>query len=162
MKRSRISAGLLMFRKKRGRLEVLLAHPGGPYFQNKDDGIWTVPKGEVGEGEDFLTRAEIEFEEELGVAPTAGELIKLGWIKQKGGKMVHAWAMEGDLMEDFKLVSNTFEMEWPAHSGKIETFPEVDRAAFFPVGMARIKIKAAQEVFLDRLIDALNCRGSAD
>ena len=76
--------------------------------------------------------------------------------------MVHAWAMEGDLMEDFKLVSNTFEMEWPPHSGKIESFPEVDRAAFFPVGMARIKIKAAQEVFLDRLIDALNCRGSAD
>ena len=151
-----------MFRKKRGRLEVLLAHPGGPYFQNKDDGIWTVPKGEVGEGEDFLTRAKIEFEEELGVAPTAEELIKLGWIKQKGGKMVHAWAMEGDLMEDFKLASNTFEMEWPPHSGKIESFPEVDRAAFFPVGMARIKIKAAQEVFLDRLIDALNCRGSAD
>lgn len=160
MKRSRISAGLLMFRKKGGRLEVLLAHPGGPYFQNKDDGIWTVPKGEVGEGEDLLTRAKIEFEEELGVVPTAGDLIELGWIKQKGGKTVHAWAFEGDLEEDFKLVSNTFEMEWPPHSRKMEPFPEVDRASFFPVGVARIKIKAAQEVFLDRLIDALNSRGS--
>src|SRR5229473_6211483 len=86
MKRSRISAGLLMFRKKQGRLEVLLAHPGGPYFQNKDGGIWTVPKGEVGEGEDLLARAKIEFEEELGVAPRAAELIKLGWINKKGVK----------------------------------------------------------------------------
>jgi predicted NUDIX family NTP pyrophosphohydrolase len=82
-----------MFRKKQGRLEVLLA--GGPYFQNKDGGIWTVPKGEVGEGEDLLARAKIEFEEELGVAPRAAELIELGWIKQKGGKIVHAWAFEG-------------------------------------------------------------------
>jgi predicted NUDIX family NTP pyrophosphohydrolase len=160
MKRSRISAGLLMFRKKDGRLEVLLAHPGGPYFQNKDGGIWTVPKGEVGEGEDLLARAKIEFEEELGVAARVAELIELGWIKQKGGKIVHAWAFEGDLKGDFKLVSNTFEMEWPPRSGKMESFPEVDRASFFPVGIARIKIKQAQEVFLDRLIDALNSRPS--
>lgn len=160
MKRSRISAGLLMFRKKGGRLEVLLAHPGGPYFQNKDDGIWTVPKGEVGEDEDLLTRARIEFEEELGVAPMAGDLIELGWIKQKGGKTVYAWAFEGDLKENFKLLSNTFEMEWPPHSGKMEPFPEVDRAAFFSIGTARAKIKPTQEAFLDRLIDALNSRAS--
>ncbi len=156
MKRSRISAGLLMFRKKGGKLEVLLAHPGGPYFKNKDDGIWTVPKGEVGEDEDLLTRAKIEFEEEVGVVPAVGDLIELGWIKQKGGKIVHAWAFEGDLPEDFKLQSNTFEMEWPPHSGKIESFPEVDRAAFFPIGKARTKIKETQEVFFDRLITALN------
>ena len=147
-----------MFRKRGGRLEVLLAHPGGPYFHNKDDGIWTVPKGEVEEGEDLLARAKIEFEEELGVAPPPAPLIDLSWIKQKGGKTVYAWAFEGDLQDDFKLVSNTFEMEWPPRSGKMEAFPEVDRAAFFPVGTARIKIKAAQEPFLDRLIDALNAR----
>ena len=158
MKRSRTSAGLLMFRRRGGRLEVLLAHPGGPYFQNKDDGIWTVPKGEVEEGEDLLARAKIEFQEELGVAPPRADLIELGRIKQKGGKIVHAWAFEADLKDDFKFVSNTFEMEWPPRSGKMEAFPEVDRAAFFPVGTARIKIKAAQEPFLDRLINALNAR----
>jgi predicted NUDIX family NTP pyrophosphohydrolase len=160
MKRSRTSAGLLLFRKKGGRLEVLLAHPGGPYFQNKDDGIWTVPKGEVGEDEDLLKRARIEFEEELGVAPAPGELIELGWIKQKGGKTVYAWAFEGDLPENFKVSSNTFEMEWPPHSGKMESFPEVDRAAFFSIGAARIKMKPTQEAFLDRLIAALNSRAS--
>jgi predicted NUDIX family NTP pyrophosphohydrolase len=147
-----------MFRRRGGRLEVLLAHPGGPYFQNKDDGIWTVPKGEVEEGEDLLVRAKIEFQEELGVAPPGADLIELGWIKQKGGKIVHAWAFEGDVKDDVKFVSNTFEMEWPPQSGKMEAFPEVDRAAFFTVGTARIKIKAAQELFLDRLIDALNAR----
>ena len=149
-----------MFRKKGGKLEVLLAHPGGPYFKSKDDGIWTVPKGEVEEGEDLFTRAKIEFEEELGVAPAAGALIELGSIKQKGGKRVHAWAFEGDLKKDFKLVSNTFEMEWPPHSGKTESFPEVDRVAFLPLGAARFKIKATQEAFLDGLIDALNSRAS--
>ena len=147
-----------MFRKKRGKLEVLLAHPGGPYFQHKDAGVWTIPKGEVGEGEDLLARAKIEFEEELGVTPS-GDLIELGSTKQKGGKMVHAWAFEGDLNENFSLRSNTFEMEWPPHSCKMEPFPEVDRASFFPVGAAREKINAAQSVFLDRLIAALNSRG---
>jgi predicted NUDIX family NTP pyrophosphohydrolase len=104
MKRSRISAGLLMFRKKDGRLEVLLAHPGGPYFQNKDGGIWTVPKGEVGEGEDLLARAKIEFEEELGVAPMAAELIELGWIKQKGVKS----CMHGPSREIYRGTSNWY------------------------------------------------------
>ena len=156
MKRSRISAGLLMFRKRAGKLEVLLAHPGGPYFKNKDDGVWSVPKGELGEGEDLLTRAKIEFEEETGISPSAVEMIELGSIKQKGGKTVHAWAFEGDLKEDFALVSNTFEMEWPPRSGRTEQFPEVDRAAFFSLGAARTKIKATQEILLDRLLEVLN------
>src|SRR2546426_85149 len=106
MPRPRTSAGLLMFRRGNGRLEVLLAHPGGPYFQKKDEGVWTIPKGEVGEGEDLLTRAKIEFQEELGITPS-GEWIELGCVKQKGGKTVHAWAFEGDLEENFNLRSNT-------------------------------------------------------
>ena len=149
-----------MFRKKGDALEVLLAHPGGPYFQNKDDGFWTIPKGEANEGENLVSRATIEFKEELGVAPPTGKLIELGWIKQKGGKIVHAWAVEGDLKDEFELLSNTFELEWPPHSGKLERFPEVDRAAFFPIDAARMKIKAAQSVLLDRLIDALSETGA--
>ena len=149
------SAGLLMFRKKRDALEVLLVHPGGPYFRNKDDGFWTIPKGEMDEGEDPISRARIEFEEELCVAAPAGKLIELGWVKQKGGKKVHAWALEGDLQDDFKLSSNTFEIEWPPRSGKLERFPEIDRAAFFPIDSARTKMNSAQNVFLDRLINAL-------
>ena len=150
------SAGLLMFRKKRDALEVLVVHPGGPYFRNKDDGFWTIPKGEIDEGEDPISRARMEFEEELGVAAPTDKLIELGWVKQKGGKTVHAWALEGDLQDDFKLLSNTFEMEWPPRSGKLERFPEIDRAGFFPIDLARTKINSSQRVFLDRLIDALS------
>lgn len=146
-----------MFRKDKGRLEVLLAHPGGPYFQKKDDGSWTIPKGEIAEGEDLLTRAKIEFEEEVGITPQ-GEWIELGWVKQKGGKTVHAWAFEGNLKAGFKPVSNTFEMEWPPHSGRTERFPEIDRVAFFPIEDARRKMKAAQTIFLDRLSAALKSR----
>jgi predicted NUDIX family NTP pyrophosphohydrolase len=154
------SAGLLMFRKKGDALEVLLVHPGGPYFRNKDNGFWTIPKGEIGEAEDPISRARMEFEEELGVAAPAGKLIELGWVKQKGGKTVQAWAMEGDLQDDFKLLSNTFEIEWPPHSGKMGRFPEIDRADFFPIDLARTKINSSQRVFLDRLIDALSETGS--
>jgi len=161
MKRSRTSAGLLMFRRKNGALEVLLVHPGGPYFQNKDDGAWTIPKGEATEGEDLLERARVEFEEELGIA-ASGHWLELGSIKQKGGKTVHAWAFAGDLEDDFKLASNTFEMEWPPHSGKIQRFPEVDRASFFPIEEARRKINGAQTVFLDRLIEQLDSPRSRD
>ena len=157
MERSKTSAGLLMFRRNNGELEVLLVHPGGPYFQNKDDGAWTIPKGEAAEGEDLLTRARIEFEEELGLPPR-GDWIALGSIKQKGGKTVHAWAFEGDLKDDFKLASNTFEMEWPPRSGKMQRFPEVDRASFFPVEEARRKINVAQTALLDRLVEALDSR----
>jgi predicted NUDIX family NTP pyrophosphohydrolase len=155
MQRSKTSAGLLMFRKQGRDLEVLLVHPGGPYFQNKDDGAWTIPKGEVTEGEDLLRRAEIEFEEELGIAASGEDWIELGRIKQKGGKTVYGWAFAGDLNEDFKLSSNTFEMEWPPRSGKMEEFPEVDQARFFSLVEARKKINAAQRPFLDRLVESL-------
>jgi predicted NUDIX family NTP pyrophosphohydrolase len=157
MVRSKTSAGLLMFCRKNRELEVLLVHPGGPYFQKKDDGAWTLPKGEAAEGEDLLARARIEFEEELGI-PASGDWIELGSIKQKGGKTVHAWAFAGELKDHFKLASNTFEMEWPPRSGKVQRFPEVDRASFFPVEEARRKINVAQNVFLDRLIEQLDSR----
>jgi predicted NUDIX family NTP pyrophosphohydrolase len=155
-KRSRISAGLLMFRRRNNQLEVLLAHPGGPLFAHKDDGIWTIPKGEAAPGEDLLTRAQIEFEEEVGVRPEGVlDWIALGWIKQKGGKIVHAWAFEGDLPEPFECRSNLFEMEWPPRSGKRRMFPEVDQARFFSDEVARRKIKETQTPLLDRLQAAI-------
>lgn len=133
---------------------MLLAHPGGPFFRKKGDGFWTIPKGEVAQGEDFLARAGIEFEEEVGIAPS-GDWIELGWTIQKGGKTVHAWAFEGDLDATFKPISNTFMMQWPPHSGKTEQFPEIDQVQFFSIEMAKRKIKAAQSVFLDRLCHEL-------
>lgn len=157
MNRSKISAGLLMFRRKDGELEVLLVHPGGPYFRNKDEGSWTIPKGEAAEGEDLLERAKLEFKEELGIE-ASGSWMAMGSVKQKGGKTVHAWAFAGDLEDDFKPASNTFELEWPPRSGKMERFPEVDRAGFFPMKEARRKINEAQIVFIDRLIDQLDAR----
>ena len=141
--RGRVSAGLLMFRRKSGSLEVLLVHPGGPFFVNKDEGAWTIPKGEAAPGEDLLTRAQIEFEEELGIRPH-GNWIPLGSIKQKGGKIVHAWAFEGDLDDAFKLKSNSFEIEWPPRIGNMKQFPEVDRAEFFADETARRKINPAR------------------
>jgi predicted NUDIX family NTP pyrophosphohydrolase len=144
-----------MFRRKGGALELLLVHPGGPFFQRKDNGAWTIPKGEAAPGEDLLTRAQIEFKEELGIRPH-GNWIPLGSTKQKGGKVVHSWAFEDDLPEFFKLRSNTFEMEWPPRSGKLKQFPEIDRAEFFAEEVARRKINPAQTLFLDRLVDALN------
>ena len=154
MNRSKTSAGLLMFRIGASGLGVLLVHPGGPYFRKKDEGAWTIPKGEAAEGEDLLSRARIEFEEELGIRPS-GDWIELGSVRQKGGKTVHAWAFAGDLPGDFELQSNLFEIEWPPHSGKRTQFPEIDRAAFFPIDEARMKINPAQNSFLDRLVEAL-------
>ena len=154
--RSRISAGLLMFRRKRGAFEVLLAHPGGPFFTRKDDGAWTIPKGEAALGEDLLTRAQIEFEEEVGLRPESFQgWIELGSIKQKGGKIVHAWAFEGDLPESFEVKSNLFEMEWPLGSGRRQSFPEVDQAKFFTEAVARRKLKPTQVPLLDRLRAAI-------
>ena len=153
-KRSRVSAGLLMFRRKKNSFEFLLAHPGGPFWKNKDDGAWTIPKGEVQPDEDLLTRAQIEFEEEIGTKPS-GNWIPLGSIKQKGGKTVHAWAFEGDLPERLELNCNTFQIEWPPRSGKLKEFPEIDRAEFFPEEIARRKINPAQVPFLDRLLETL-------
>jgi len=144
----------MMFRRIGDILEVLLAHPGGPFFARKDEGVWTIPKGEVQPGEDLLTRAQIEFEEETGTK-ASGNFIPLGSIKQKGGKTVHAWAFEGDRPDSFKLSSNTFEIEWPSRSGKFREFPEVDRAEFFPEEIARRKINPAQVPFLDRVRQAL-------
>ena len=145
-----------MFRRRNNELEVLLAHPGGPFFARKDDGAWTIPKGEAAPGEDLLTRAQIEFEEEIGFRPKAvRDYIELGFIIQKGGKTVHGWAFQGDLPESFEPKSNLFEMEWPPHSGKRKQFPEIDRAEFFTEAIARQKIKPAQIPFLDRLRRAL-------
>jgi predicted NUDIX family NTP pyrophosphohydrolase len=145
-----------MFRRSNKQLEFLLVHPGGPFFVHKHDGHWTIPKGEAAPGEDLLTRAQIEFEEEVGFRPTnPGDWIHLGWIKQKGGKIVHAWAFEGDLPGGFQCKSNLFELEWPPRSGKYEKFPEVDQACFFSDKVARRKLKATQVPFLDRLQAAL-------
>ena len=143
-----------MFRRKNTAVEFLLVHPGGPFWKNKDDGAWSIPKGEAQPDEDLLARARIEFKEELGIEPV-GDFIPLGSIKQKGGKAVHAWAFEGDLPHNFQLKSNTFEIEWPPHSGKFKEFPEIDRAEFFGKEIARRKINSAQLSFFDRLCEAL-------
>jgi predicted NUDIX family NTP pyrophosphohydrolase len=160
--RPQTSAGLLMFRMKNEKAEVLLVHPGGPFFRNKDAGAWTIPKGEAAANEDLLTRAKLEFEEELGIAVEAATAlrgndtwIELGQVKQKGGKTVRAWAFACDLPPDFELASNSFELEWPPRSGKKQQFPEIDRASFFSLEEARNKINPAQVAFLDRLADAL-------
>jgi predicted NUDIX family NTP pyrophosphohydrolase len=126
-----------------------LAHPGGPFFKNKDEGAWTVPKGEVEDGEVLLETAKREFEEETGIAPN-GPFIKLTPIKQKGGKIVHAWGFEGDC-DPRTIVSNTFTMEWPPKSGRQVEFPEIDRVDFFGVSAAKQKIKAAQIPLIEEI-----------
>lgn len=148
------TAGLLLFRRRPGGLEVLLAHPGGPFFAGKDVGAWTIPKGEVDPGEDLLDTARREFHEEIGIDPP-GDPIALGQITQKGGKIVHAWALEGDF-DPAALASNTFSMEWPPRSGLITDFPEVDRAQWFDLAEARRRIKDAQTPLLDALARALH------
>ncbi len=153
--RARTSAGLLMFRRAPDGLEFLLVHPGGPFFSRKDEGAWTIPKGEAGPSEDLLTRARIEFSEELGVEPVAERFFPLGCVRQKGGKTVHAWAFEGSLGPNFVLRSNTFEMEWPPRSGNRRIFSEIDRFEFFREETARRKINGAQTEFIERLKDAL-------
>ncbi|HEX2204281.1 MAG TPA: NUDIX domain-containing protein [Longimicrobium sp.] len=148
-KRPNVSAGLLLFRRTGGALEVFLAHPGGPFWKNKDAGAWTIPKGEVDEGEEPLATARREFEEETGLAPE-GPFIELGAVRQKAGKTVHAWACEGDADPD-AVRSNVMRTEWPRGSGKWLTFPEVDRCAWFDPQTAREKINAAQVELIDRL-----------
>jgi predicted NUDIX family NTP pyrophosphohydrolase len=146
---SKNSAGILLYRLRNGRLEVLLVHLGGPFWTKKDAGAWFVPKGEVNSGEDELAAAKREFAEETGLQ-AGGELISLGMVKHKGGKRVSAWAFEGDC-EPETLRGNTFQMEWPPHSGKMREFPEIDRAAFFTVEAAREKMHPAEFEFLGRL-----------
>ena len=149
------SAGLLLFRHaETGAVEVLLVHPGGPFFARKDEGSWTIPKGLPEAGEDLLSAARRELVEETGFTPPPGEPIPLGETRQKGGKVVHAWALEGDA-DVSELASNPFELEWPPRSGRRREFPEVDRAEWFGIEQARGKMNPAQTVFLDRLIEAL-------
>jgi predicted NUDIX family NTP pyrophosphohydrolase len=145
-----VSAGLLMYRRRAGALEVLLAHPGGPFWKNKDLGAWTIPKGEIVEGEDPLATARREFEEETSLRPE-GPFEPLGSVTQKGGKVVHAWAFEGDC-DPAAVRSNTYKVEWPPRSGQWREFPEVDRACWFGLDDARAKINPAQARLLDALV----------
>ncbi|MET0282862.1 MAG: NUDIX domain-containing protein [Polyangiales bacterium] len=151
------SAGMLMYRRREGALEVLLVHPGGPFFRNKDDGAWSVPKGEY-EDEEPLACALREFQEETGLT-CAGPYLSLGEIKQKGGKRVQAWAFDGGALEvdcTRPPPSNTFELEWPPRSGKRATFPEVDKLGLFSLEQAARKILPAQAELLQRLQSALD------
>jgi predicted NUDIX family NTP pyrophosphohydrolase len=147
------SAGLLLYRRRGGQLEFLLVHPGGPLWKNKDPGAWTIPKGEIQPGEDPLAAAQREFQEELGFE-VRGAFLLLTPIKQKAGKVVHAWAIEGDC-EPTAVRSNTFKLQWPPRSGQFQEFPEVDNAAFFPLEIARMKINPAQVPLLEELISKL-------
>lgn len=147
---TRTSAGILLFRLRDGHLEVLLAHPGGPFFVRKDAGHWTIPKGEVDPGEALLAVARREFEEETGQTAPTTEPIELGTIVQKGGKIVHAWGLDGDL-EPTTATSNTFELAWPPGSGRRQTFPEIDRVEWFDPVEARRRIKPTQIPLIDRL-----------
>jgi predicted NUDIX family NTP pyrophosphohydrolase len=146
----RISAGLLMFRFRNGSLQIFLAHPGGPLFRNKDDGYWTIPKGEPPDGESLLDAATREFEEETGIKPV-GPYIELGSIQQRGGKRVHAWAFEGDYDDSQPVRSNQFKMEWPPRSGRYASFAEVDRARFFSLEEGKSKLKDTQWPLVERL-----------
>lgn len=149
------SAGILLFKYSEQKLQVLLAHPGGPFWKNKDKGAWTIPKGQFDEGESPLNAAKREFEEELGSKVPQTEFIELGTVKLKSGKTVYAWAAEADFNES-KLSGNTFEIEWPPKSGTIQTYPEVDRVRWLNVEKARQKIHPAQSEFIDRLLEKLN------
>jgi predicted NUDIX family NTP pyrophosphohydrolase len=148
------SAGILMYRGQGPTLELLLAHPGGPFWAKKDLGAWSIPKGEYGEGEDPLVTARREFEEELGTPPFSGDVIELGELAQPSRKLVTAYAIEGNF-DPSRLKSNRFEMEWPPRSGRIQSFPEIDRAEWFAPDQARVKILPGQAPFIERLLDRL-------
>ena len=148
------SAGILLFRFKRKKLEILLAHPGGPFFDNKDEGVWSIPKGLCEDNESLLETARREFEEETGFAVN-GDFIGLGQLRLTSGKIVHAWALEYDI-DATKMMSNNFEMEWPRHSGQIREFPEMDRAAWFGLVEARSKIAKGQAAFIDWLVASID------
>jgi len=148
-----ISAGMVLFRRRGGGVEVLLAHPGGPFWKNKDDGAWTIPKGVLDDGEEPLAAAAREFQEETGIRPVP-PFLPLGSIRQKAGKVVHAWAWEGDA-DPASVTSNVNRTEWPRGSGRILTFPEVDRCAWFDLPTAKQKLIAAQAELIDRLADVV-------
>jgi predicted NUDIX family NTP pyrophosphohydrolase len=148
----RLSSGLLLFRRREGRLELLLVHPGGPFWRRRDAGGWSLPKGEHEPNEDSLSAARREFAEELGRPPPAGEAIDLGAVKQPSGKLIHAWALAADI-DVSQIQSNSFELEWPRGSGELRQFPEVDRAAWFDLASAREKLIAGQHPLLDLLLE---------
>lgn len=152
--KGKVSAGLLLYRRTPSGVEVFLAHPGGPFFARKDDGHWTIPKGEPARDEELLATAQREFKEETGFGPL-GPFVPLGKIQQKGGKHVHAWACEGDVPEGHTHQCNTFEAEWPIGSGQFKSFPEIDRVCFFSIAEARRKLKETQVPLLDRLLQHL-------
>jgi predicted NUDIX family NTP pyrophosphohydrolase len=147
----KLSAGLLLYRVRNETVEVLIGHPGGPFWARKDDGAWSIPKGEYADGEDPWAAAQREFEEEVGFAPPAGPRSEFPPIKQPSGKVVTAFAVQGDL-DLADAHSNTFELEWPRGSGRIQVFPEVDRVGWFPVAQARTKLLKGHRPFLDRLM----------
>jgi predicted NUDIX family NTP pyrophosphohydrolase len=144
-----VSAGILLYRVRGGVLEVFLVHPGGPYWQRKDAGAWSIPKGELEEGADALATAQREFLEETG-SSVSGEFVSLTPLKQPSGKLVHAWAVSGDI-DPCAITSNSFRIEWPPRSGKEQDFPEVDRGAWFTILVAKEKILAGQRGFLEQL-----------
>jgi predicted NUDIX family NTP pyrophosphohydrolase len=150
----RRSAGIVLHRAGDGGPEVLLVHPGGPFWAKKDDGAWSIPKGEYEPDEDALACALREFEEETGTRLDAAELIDLGAVVQKAGKEVRAWAVRGDL-DPATVRSNSFTMEWPPRSGRRQEFPEIDRAEWFTLDTARVKLVAAQAELLDRLVERM-------
>jgi predicted NUDIX family NTP pyrophosphohydrolase len=146
---AKLSSGILLYRVRKAGPEVLLVHPGGPFFARKDAGSWTIPKGELNGEEEPLKAAIREFEEETGYKPS-GNFTELRSVKQKGGKTVLCWAVTGDL-DASEITSNTFEIEWPPHSGKMKSFPEIDKAAWFDLTTAREKMNEKQTAFLDQL-----------
>ncbi|BBY83643.1 NUDIX domain-containing protein [Mycolicibacterium pulveris] len=150
----KLSAGLLLYRMLDGDVEVLIGHPGGPFWARKDDGAWSIPKGEYSEEEDPWTVAQREFEEEIGKPPPEGPRIELAPVKQPSGKVITVFAVRGDL-DLTGSVSNTFELEWPKGSGKIREFPEIDRVGWFSVAQARSKLLKGQRPLLDQLLAAL-------
>jgi predicted NUDIX family NTP pyrophosphohydrolase len=158
---AKLSAGVLLYRVRDGVVEVLIAHPGGPFWARKDDGVWSIPKGEYGDGEDPWVAAQREFSEEIGLPVPGGPRIDFPALRQPSGKVVTAFAIHGDLdLTDAR--SNTFEMEWPRGSGSMRAFPEIDRVGWFPVTQARSKLLRGQRPFLDRLMDHPDLAGSSE
>lgn len=156
---ARVSAGLLCYRRGASGVEVLLVHPGGPFWANKDDGAWSIPKGEIDDGEEPRAAAVREFEEETGFVVGEAPLVELAPVRQRGGKLVRAWMFEGDV-DPSAVNSNMFSLEWPPRSGRRQEFPEIDRAAWFSVADARQKILAGQLALLDDLTFRLDDSGA--
>jgi predicted NUDIX family NTP pyrophosphohydrolase len=157
----KLSAGLLLYRVRDGVVEVLIGHPGGPFWARKDGGAWSIPKGEYTDGEDPWAAAQREFEEEVGLTPPPGPRLDLGVVKQPSGKVLTVFAVRGDLdLTDAR--SNTFEMEWPRGSGRIKSFPEIDRLGWFAIADAHVKLLKGHGPFLDRLIAHSTVAGSRE